>query len=473
MKNKSNYIIKYILLIIPFILGIAGFCFVDGRPLLQSMYITCKLYILGGDEIVPNLLVEISRWLAPVATASGIIFAINYIRRTFFNSVAQIKGDSTAVYGPADEKELILKQLGRNGIDCDEKFVQAERYILLGSEEENLAFFNKHRAEISDKDVYAKCDVLSANVVAYHNLHLFCAEELAAAAFWKKHCIYKLSKEHGHKLKIAFIGFNKLGREVLLSAVQNNIFDPNQQIDYHIFGNAQGFCNIYHELKSQISDNIIFQYKQWHEQIDFLNTFDMVVVLQQPKQAQLLRDILLATKCKNIYVFDAADYGTDILENDNRLISFKWKNFVYDIDRIFDKNLFEKAKMLNLKYANLYSGVAINNENRESEWKKLSTFLRYSNISAADHNDIQRIILTEENQGLTPDTMSADWFERLSELEHIRWCRYHWINNWVYGETADGKKDSKNHIHPDLIPYDQLIDSEKQKDRDNITYLFS
>jgi len=199
----------------------------------------------------------------------------------------------------------------------------------------------------------------------------------------------------------------------------------------------------------------------------------MVIVLQQPKQSQLLRDILLATKCKNIYVFNASSYGMDIIDNDNRLVSFKWKKYVYDIDRIFDKNLFEKAKMLNLKYANLYNGIAINTENRENEWKKLSTFLRYSNISAADHNDIQRIILSEENQGLTPDTMSAEWFEKLSELEHIRWCRYYWINNWTLGHPADKKERDNKHIHNDLIPYAKLDDAEKQKDRDNITYLFS
>ncbi|MBQ7816544.1 MAG: hypothetical protein IJ339_04205, partial [Oscillospiraceae bacterium] len=217
MNKKTSRIVKFILLAVPFILGVVGFCCIDGRPLLQSMYITCQLYLLCGAEVAPNIWVEVARWAAPVATASGVMIAINYIRRNFLNSVAQIKGHSTAVYGPESEKAIMLKQLGINGIDGKDKFIDADRYILLDSEEKNLQFFDSNREKLGGRDVYAKCDSLSAKVVADHNLHLFCAEELAAAAFWKEHCIYSLSKEKDHRLKIAFIGFGKLGREVLLS----------------------------------------------------------------------------------------------------------------------------------------------------------------------------------------------------------------------------------------------------------------
>ena len=69
--------------------------------------------------------------------------------------------------------------------------------------------------------------------------------------------------------------------------------------------------------------------------------------------------------------------------------------------------------------------------------------------------------------------MSSQWFETMSELEHIRWCRYHYLNNWKYGKPEKGTKDKAKRIHADLVPYSSLSESEKDKDRENIRILFS
>ena len=62
--------------------------------------------------------------------------------------------------------------------------------------------------------------------------------------------------------------------------------------------------------------------------------------------------------------------------------------------------------------------------------------------------------------------------ELLAELEHNRWCSYHYLNNWRCGEPADGKrKDTVRRIHRDLIWYRDLPESEKEKDRANIQVL--
>ena len=56
----------------------------------------------------------------------------------------------------------------------------------------------------------------------------------------------------------------------------------------------------------------------------------------------------------------------------------------------------------------------------------------------------------------------------------MRWCRYHWLNNWSLGTPANGKnKDPGARIHVDLRPYAELSEAEKQKDRDNIRLLFA
>ena len=472
MKNKYSSAAKYILLVSPLVLGIAGYYFIDGRPFLQSLYVSLKLYYFGSEDMPPNTVIEIARWLGPVATASGFVMVLQFLRRGLHNCFAYIKGDSTAVYGSDAAKLPLLEQLGANGIDGHSSFVRAHRYILLNGEEENLAFFDKYRKEIGGKPVYAQCGQTSAQAVSAHNLRLFCSEETAAAVFWKQHCIYALSKQHSHQLKIAFIGFGKLGKEVLLSAVQNNIFSPQQQIDYHIFGEAEGFCNIYHQLK-QIDDNIIFHYKQWYEQIDFINSMDMVVVLSQENQPDLVRKLLLSTECEKLYVFYAAQYSENLLENSSRVVNFRWKDVAQKPENIIESSLFEAAKKINLRYASLYGGVEITEANKDAEWQKLDTFTRYSNISAADYHSIQKEIIKQENQGPDLENISSGLLETLAELEHIRWCRYHYLNNWKYGQTPNGTKDRQKRIHPDLVPYSQLSEGEKDKDRENIRILFS
>ena len=73
-----------------------------------------------------------------------------------------------------------------------------------------------------------------------------------------------------------------------------------------------------------------------------------------------------------------------------------------------------------------------------------------------------------------PERLSPDRLELLSELEHIRWCRYHYLNNWQYGIPENGKsKDPVRRLHRDLVPYGQLTEEEKEKDRENIRILLS
>ncbi|MBE6878609.1 MAG: hypothetical protein E7488_05530 [Ruminococcaceae bacterium] len=470
MKKKK--LAKIILLAMPLILGMTGYFIVDGRPFLQSLYISIKLYGFGAEETPPNTIIEIARWVGPVATASTIVAVVALLRRGIHNIIANIGGNSTAVYGPDKLKDNMLKQLGKKGIDGRDKFVEADNYILLDSEDKNLAFYEKHRKKLVNNEVFAKSDSLSAQWASEHNLHLFCPEEIAASVFWKEHCIYPLSRQCDHKMKIAVLGFDKLGRELILSALQSNIFSSVQQLSYHIWGDADGFLNIHHQL-SQIEDNIVFHYKNWYEEIGFLNQCNMIIVTAQDNQSDLVRKLLLATDCKKIYLFSAADCNIRLIENSDRITPFDWTKTAFCAKNILENELFEKAKLLNLRYKNLYNNVEENSKNKELCWQKLNTFTRYSNISAADFYDIMKYILICENQPADIEQLPEDWVDRLANLEHIRWCRYHYLNNWKYGKVENGTKDVKNRIHADLVPYDTLSDSEKEKDKENIRILFS
>ena len=50
----------------------------------------------------------------------------------------------------------------------------------------------------------------------------------------------------------------------------------------------------------------------------------------------------------------------------------------------------------------------------------------------------------------------------LWQIEHIRWNRYHFMNNWDYAE----KRDNPNRKHHLLVPFDTLSAVEQEKDAD-------
>ena len=65
-----------------------------------------------------------------------------------------------------------------------------------------------------------------------------------------------------------------------------------------------------------------------------------------------------------------------------------------------------------------------------------------------------------------PDTFrfSSEEIESLARLEHERWMDEKTNSGWRYGSLRDDARK----LHPSLIPYDQLSEPEKEKDRDTI-----
>jgi len=67
--------------------------------------------------------------------------------------------------------------------------------------------------------------------------------------------------------------------------------------------------------------------------------------------------------------------------------------------------------------------------------------------------DVSKIVLSDDLLALT---------ERLAENAHDNWAARRIGEGWTYGPQRDD--DAK--LHPDLIPYADLPDSERQYDRD-------
>jgi len=117
---------------------------------------------------------------------------------------------------------------------------------------------------------------------------------------------------------------------------------------------------------------------------------------------------------------------------------------------------------------------------RSPGWDELDYFTIRSNEAQAEHLEVKLAMLglarpgTDSRSGWTKEEFSqkVEQFgrETLAKLEHIRWCRFHWLHNWRYDSLPgeDRHKDAQRRLHRHLVPYEQLEEEVKDYDRHSI-----
>ena len=468
-----NKHVKRLLLIVPLLIGTVGFLISRECSLFEALFRSVTMYALNFTEAPPNFLVEIARWTAPLATASGILMAAAALRERLRSGLRYLRGDSVAVYGPEDEREQMLAVLGKRGVECGELPPKAHRYVLLDSEENNLAYYARNRERFGGRPVYMRCESLPVHAVIGEGVTLFSIEETASRLYWREHGLYGDAAASDFDLDIAILGFGTLGEELLLRGLQTNIFSPSQKLRYHVFADCAATLAVHTGLR-EIGDRVIAHEEPWYEAATLLSGAKRIIVVEQSEQAQLLRRLHLLLPQAPVSVFLAGAAQAKLLSESYGMDCFDWRAEAEKPENVLEDRRYLLAKTINLRYCSLYSGTAETPENRDAEWKKLDAFTRGSNISAADYHEIRLQMLRAA--GLKPDydSLAPETVELLSELEHERWCRYHYLNNWRFGDPENGKrKDPARRIHADLVSYDALTEPEKQKDRDNIRVLLS
>lgn len=104
-------------------------------------------------------------------------------------------------------------------------------------------------------------------------------------------------------------------------------------------------------------------------------------------------------------------------------------------------------------------------------WRELPETLKDANRSQADHMWIKVRLLTGgyiADADTLAKALTPERVEKLARIEHSRWVAEKLLSGWRY---AAGEKDSARRLSPVLIPWEQLSESEKQKDRDAVKNL--
>ena len=469
MNSTAKKLLHGALFLLPLILATVGLVYAGEKP-LDAMFSGVIMYALNYGDSPPNLTVQVARWTAPLATATGVALAFAPVLRLVRAKLLYRTGKSVAVYGDEEIFELLKKAPGIRAIRGETTLLPANRYVLFAEEEENLRFYMTHRPVLEQREVVLRCSSLRSQELGGGRLHLYSMEEVGARLFWKQAGLLRQFGESGRELHIALVGFGRLGEQLLLWGLQNNIFAPDQRIVYDVFGADEGFARLHHELAS-VRDPVRF-HGDWRQELPLLQQADRILVVEQEKQLLLIEELLFALNATVLDVLAAEPEQLRLLEDQDRLRIFSWKEQALLPENLFDEKTLTRAKTINLRYAHLYGGVEETAENAEAEWLKLNSFTRYSNISAADYHEIRLQMLAARGIAPDPQALDARTLELLSELEHIRWERFHYLNNWRRGEKVSGKaKNPAQRTHSDLIPYQDLTETEKEKDRENIRTL--
>jgi len=138
-------------LILPFVIEATGF-YRAGEPIMDALYSSLALYPINMSSGKRNILIEIARWTAPLATAGGLflIFRSALVRLT--DAIKTISGGVTAVYGNSHYAETFRRNVKKSVRGSSERISGAEDHVLLfNTEMENLAFYDAHEKEFRDK----------------------------------------------------------------------------------------------------------------------------------------------------------------------------------------------------------------------------------------------------------------------------------------------------------------------------------
>lgn len=439
LLNCLNLLLK----IAPFFIGLYCYSvhyFERGNqyPILDAVYSSVKLYSGSTEYGIPlSLPIEIARYLATFTTLSIVIKALSKIM-SFANWLKLKFAKAMVIYGDSDYADCVFESLSRvRRIRGGSELIKgASQYLLMFSDDtQNLKFYNKHYEYFKDKNVHIMLDNISRQNIENARLSLFSIAENAARLFWRDYPVEKSEK-------IAFVGFGGVGENLLLYGLQMNIIDPAQHFEYHVFGDAEEFAREHTELDKMSTDKIFF-----HGEIDFdyseLSDFDRIIICSSAREGGVIAQaskILSATSVPTIYVY--APNG-DIISNffgKDRIVCFGTAKETASIDIILNEKTMQAARAQHEYYRQQYGGAP---------WEQLDSFKRYSNVSSSDYMyTLERLM----DKGVP--------FETLAELEHIRWCRYHYLNNWKYGK----EKDDAKRLHPDLVPFAELSVDEIKKD---------
>lgn len=424
--------------------------------------------------------------------------------------------DTVVVHGDSDDIGTLMKNMGKQGIRSEKPITRlANRHILMFKEDYDMYRFMNENMEgfLADpkKKIYLCSEKISRGSYEQNQLVACNIAENCARGYWKKYPIRKM----GERICIIGFGNygQRLLTQGILTNVYSldSRIEYHVAGDYHEFltkhykmDRAIRIVRVAQDGTQttvgappveDIGDVVYFYDGDWYDMLAQVSDFDRVILVydEDAKNIEILNEV------KTCFINNR--YHVKL--SDDRLVEMLWRNEtsrktgggdvftfgtndeLYDLDVILNDRLFYQAKMINAYYFAKYHDQRppkeyLGEPEFEADWEGLNTFTRYSNVAAADHIQVKLRILEEyllmqkeakaghalsdeekdEILAKLTDEELADFYTTLNDetqhtlwwIEHVRWCRYHFMNNWDYC----AKRDNSRHLHHYLVSFDRL-----------------
>ena len=456
---------------VPLVLSFVGYYICDGGingtslSVWEAIYASITLYFVNPVSDNQNILILLGKFLSLIVTTNVIFSVLSFFMDSLSKWWNRMWKDSTTIYTDCELGKIICDGC-KHGylIEADGvkhiKLEKTRNHILIFSDDKMaLHLLNNIQSAPGTCNIYVLLNNIDTSLLSseYENVHYYNINDILAREYWKKNNLYNEinSVYCEKKFKIGIVGYESLGNALFKQAYLSNLYNLNQSIEYHIFGGDKYQKTFLESLILGNNDKIIVHLEDWTECINEMIDLDRIIITYE-NNIDVIETLINENPTLNIWAYSIFnDNLSKIFESDTVHFFGKISSFLNE-QTIKSEQTYKNAKLMNLDYYLNSNGLEFPNDyelEMNRQWKKLTGFKRNSNIARADYFWIED---RKKQEGANE--------EEICRMEHIRWCRFHYINHWSYGT----EKNEKTKSHPLLVEYDKLPYSERKKDGINI-----
>lgn len=474
-KERIKKMIYWCLVAIFYGMGVAGYLLAEYN-LYDATYFAIHLFFFRASYIKnSNVLLYLTRILCPMITMTGLFSVLREIFEIVSESVKSGRKNATAIYYDTEK----MREVGA-GFECPvmmksrvNKKVKSH-VLLLEKDVDNFELYKKMETEVREESkIYIKLEAMESGLLKSGNICYFNINEIIARKYWQTRNLQKYLVNGNLSMKIAIIGFEALGRNILNYGLMNNIYSLNQKIEYHVWGESRLYRNLLGDFDMMNGDSVVYHEEDWIESLEQLKEFERIIITRG-NDLEILQALLYSCNDAEIDFYNPV--GPELVKTcvGKNLTAFGVLQEVLTEENIKTDKLYRDAKKLNYEYVVQYDNKGQYTweddnveEKMEEQWNSLNGFLKGSNLACADYHNIRLLVM--EAFGIKKNGWSSSEEAMLGEMEHIRWCRYHFVNHWHYAK----KRDNSKRVHHLLVPYIDLAKEEQAKDISAVKVMFS
>ena len=471
------------------ILGTIGYC-KTGLPVYTSFVASLDFVLVNFERPAENIFVEAARWGGLLYCGTAAIAVIQAAVERLRISRQAKNGKVVAIHGDGILAETLAKNMGEKAmLSNDPRSRAAKTHVILFEDDHDaLDYYHRNMDKLSRADnIYMHLSDIQRDKQEVENVILFNLAENTARKFWIDNPV------SSHE-KIVIIGCGALAENLLTQALLTNIEEIDNGMEYHVIGDFSEYRALHISLQDAVemgNDKILFYGDiPWYTQIDEILSADMIILSQDTNDnihiaSKLINMGLGANDGTNhrkprVFLYTANEKSTLLL--DDMIRTFGTASQTCCEDNVMENWKRSAGKICNAVYhvgtkTHALDSITsedvdryIRSKEGEDDWNSLSAFNRRSNYAVSSHDKHKvklmnalgidsEILSVGENAKRFRSLPQTD-IDRLQHIEHIRWSRFLYLNNWIYGE----KRDNQRRIHNYLVRYEDLPDEVKNYD---------